>query len=1124
MDEVDLINDLRKQKELCMAECASISKKLADLEEGGQKSEIAKISLSSDKKLIDLLIHRILDPNPDWKSKIDTLIRIPNSMKGQDLLRGGSYFEALFQLAIAIGEMPQFKKVTQFYDIKGYKTKTKIDNYLYTKTIKNAGGGETGIADIMFEIDIGEGGQSVSYSCGEILYPQPDIGNPYYFISVKGFNREKSISQSYDIPLLDQQLNVFPELKNRHIVVCVRNKEQFMTRLGRTKQNFLKNSIDHVIGYDEVMDIFDAFRTRFFVSLGNTTIEERVKELFPETGIMKPGLSLYFHQELVVESVVQRLHDLGDKEDPHFMCIGVLPRGGKSYIAGGIINSHRTLLKKKTGYNVLFLTSAISETIEQFNNDLIGKFAEFSDFTFIDPRTNPEDYKNAKNSFVFMSRQLSSKKIKTGVTVVDQGEEDDIAFPIADIVKLLEDKLKKLPTFDICFFDEAHIGISATNVRANFTKAFKEFKMPIILMSATYSKPALALEDNKDLFVWDLQDIKDMKELPVIGFDGFVAKNPDVIARYPTIATKILNFRRKLGETETQIAMPYINFPSPNFISLTFTPDTIQKFTDTGNGYEFKKAFGFNSGSLDLLNHEKYADWGKLLLNREEAIRIRQFLTPEEEIETTPFLTGVDRKYRAFNQIFKISQQTGSRPIAGQPFSVLMFLPKGAGAIGKLCRVWASFLYESKYWRDNFVFLTLSAYVDKNYKSYPKITPELAVKRGICHREDFKTPLKQTIIDIEREALKNGKGLVLLSGDVGKMGISLKCVDVVCLMTDTKDADDIIQKMYRALTDDPPSKKNGFIIDLNIKRIITAMFDYAIEKARRNPESTSVDTTARMNNLFELCNWGQDAFIEDETAKGRTLDMIKKEIDIRILNDLIARTHKSNTKTVADKQVAIIFEDPLLKQEVYRVLKNTKADKSARPETISEKHTDIPDDLVSNAAASSEPKLKSETELEEVNLREIQLTDEQIKSKMSDILLTFINTLVIRSSNSWGTKFSELIQKFEADKPPQGKTPICDCSLKTECKVPHTNLYDIVYCEMRPYAYTPSKQYSTAIHEGIMNLIRKMFQQSSRLAPDWQIYIDGLTRDLVPKKGGRRKSWKKHPSRSNGRKTHRNSA
>jgi hypothetical protein len=1119
-DIPDRMEELRKRKETCMKECSAITKELADLEEFEQKNEIANISLSPDKKLIDLLVHRILDPSPDWKSKIDTLIRIPNSMKG-DALKGGSYFEALFQLAIAIGEMPQFKSVKQFYDIKGYKTQTKLDNYLYTKTIKNAGGGETGIADIMFEIDFGKGGQSSSYSCGEILYPQKVIDNPFYFISVKGFKKEKSISQSYDIPLLDKQISIFPEIKNKHIVVCVRNKKQFMTRLGRTKQDFLKNSIDHVIGYDEVMDIFDTFRTRFFVSLGNVSdvasIETRVKKLFPETETAKPGLSLYFHQELVVKSVASRLHGIADKNEPHFMCIGVLPRGGKSYIAGGIINEHRRMLQKKTPYNVLFLTSAISETMEQFDSDLINKFSEFSDFTFIDPRPSKKTvYDKNKNSFVFMSRQLSTQKIKIGITEVDKGEEEDISFPISDIVKLLEKNLGEMPNFDICFFDEAHIGIGSTNVRNNFLKAFNEFKMPVILMSATYAKPALVLSDNKDLFVWDLQDIKDMKELPVIGFDGFIAKKPDVITRYPDLAKQILDFRRTLGETEEQIARPYVNFPNPNFISLTFTPPQIQKFVETGDGYDFRKAFGFNMGSLDLLNHDKYTEWGKLLTNREEAMRIRQFLTPEEE--EPGFLQGPDRKYRAFNQIFRISQQTGSRPVAGQPFSVLMFLPtKAAGPIGKLCRVWASFLYESKYWRDNFVFLTLSAYNDKKYRSYPKITPELAVKRGICHREDFKTPLKQTITNIEQEALKNGKGLVILSGDVAKMGISLKCVDVVCLLTDTTGPDDIIQKMYRALTDDPPSKKNGFIVDLNIKRIISAMFGYAMEKARRNPESTSVDTNERMNSLFELCNWGQDAFIEDEAAQGKTLEMIKKDIDIRILNDLIARTHDSHTKSVADKQVSIIFDNPSLKQEVFRVLKNTRADKGATTETVVERNTDVPD--ASNAIAVA---TVDQVPSKEVSSQEIQLTEAQIKAKMSDILLTFINTVVIKSSNKWGTKFSDLIQKFEADKPTATKA--CDCSLKTECKVPHTNLYDITYCELRPYAYSPSNAYIQGIHEGIMNLISRMFQQSSQLAPDWQVYIDGLTRELSSKRGGRHKSWKKRLSKSNGRKTHRNGA
>ena len=68
-------------------------------------------------------------------------------------------------------------------------------------------------------------------------------------------------------------------------------------------------------------------------------------------------LSLYFHQELVVRSVINRINEIGISSKPHFMCIGVLPRGGKSFIAGGIIDKHKKLINKTSGYNVLFLTS-----------------------------------------------------------------------------------------------------------------------------------------------------------------------------------------------------------------------------------------------------------------------------------------------------------------------------------------------------------------------------------------------------------------------------------------------------------------------------------------------------------------------------------------------------------------------------------------------------------------------------------------------------------------------------------------------------------------------------------------------------------------------------------------------
>jgi hypothetical protein len=103
MEDVDYIEELRRRKETCVKECNALTKELTALTSFETKKKIAGITLTHDKKLIDLLIERILDPLPDWKSKIDMLIRIPWGDAGRNFLRGGDYFEALFQLAIAIG-------------------------------------------------------------------------------------------------------------------------------------------------------------------------------------------------------------------------------------------------------------------------------------------------------------------------------------------------------------------------------------------------------------------------------------------------------------------------------------------------------------------------------------------------------------------------------------------------------------------------------------------------------------------------------------------------------------------------------------------------------------------------------------------------------------------------------------------------------------------------------------------------------------------------------------------------------------------------------------------------------------------------------------------------------------
>lgn len=1108
--------NLEQRLQECTSHCEQLRREKKEFDDFIHKKSIEGITLSDKKTLIDLLIERILDTDTQWKSKIDQLINIPTSLKGEGFLRGGDYFEALFQVAIAIGILPQFSnKFVKFYDIHDYKNIVHFPNYLHTKTIKNSGGGEQGISDITFEVSTNPQFDSTkiqkSYECGEVPQKRIESKNPFYFISVKGYKKEKTIKSEYDIPLLDQQLHQFPSDLNKHIIVCVRNKNKFIENLSRTKIDFLKSSINCVIGYDEIIDAFTAFRLNFFNRLEeNPTLKMIAYEihiLFPPDNVYKPSLNLYFHQELIVKSIITRIQEVNIPTRPHFLCIGVLPRGGKSFIAGGIINSHKKLKDKESGYNVLFLTSAITETRDQFRNDLIDKFSDFSDFQFIDVVNDTTITKT--NGFYFVSRQLISMS-------EDKKDDDDKVERIAaDMIKILETRLKPMPEFDIIFFDEAHVGITSNTVRSNFQKAFARFKIPIVLMTATYKKPAKLLDSNKDLFVWDLQDIKDMQSLPVLTFDGFKEKGPDIMERYPEIAVDLLQRRINHGEQLEAISRPYINFPTPNFISLAFSPDTITHLKRTGSGYEFTKAFEANVVVKDLLDHKKYKDWGKMIRHREDAMRLRQFLTPEQEMDELEFLQNKDRKYRALNQIFTIAQRNKSRPIQGKPFSILMFLPfgfKDSPGIGELCRIWASFMLESTYWRDNFVFLTLSRYNHKDLKMDPDVSSiesavKLAVEHGrICHRDDFdKTKdLKQIIIDVEREALRYGKGLVLLSGDVAKMGISLKCVDVVFLLSNNEEADDIIQKMYRALTDDPPDKKDGFIVDLNLTRSIKAMFDYDMEKDKMrsiNPVLPSVGE--RLQKVWDLCNWGQDSFIEDHPEMDFNAIMI--EIKRRVLDDLerkILDEFDKDYKKLEEEQLRLIEDDEELYRLIQNILQNTKSDnkstkKQKQKTVIIREAPQIPSAAGPAASEPVAPNLSAP--VAPVAPVASVLTIQEIKKRIMSILQTFINALVIKSAESWDYNLNlvSLLSKYNKDKLLLKDTVVsCDCKINTNCLDVHDNLYEAAFCEIRNYAILSHNNiYSIDTHNMIMIIIENAFKNPSSLIM-WNTYIENLLKDI----------------------------
>jgi hypothetical protein len=119
---------------------------------------------------------------------------------------------------------------------------------------------------------------------------------------------------------------------------------------------------------------------------------------------------------------------------------------------------------------------------------------------------------------------------------------------------------------------------------------------------------------------------------------------------------------------------------------------------------------------------------------------------------------------------------------------------------------------------------------------------------------------KASILTLERKLhcdklhYKKSKGLLILAGEKLSMGISLPCTDVVFLFNEKKSPDDIIQKMYRALT---PStgKKSAFIVDLNPVRTLAALYGYT-----RASHTSSNTTSQILDIIYDTYSWDSDIF------------------------------------------------------------------------------------------------------------------------------------------------------------------------------------------------------------------------------------------------------------------------
>ena len=559
----------------------------------------------------------------------------------------------------------------------------------------------------------------------------------------------------------------------------------------------------------------------------------------------KPKLNLQLHQEIIVTGVCAKIAEAAGAAANNKFLVGVLPRGGKTYIAGGIIRDYMKQSLKANPekiLNIIWITATPNETKSQVGKDLIEKFQDLDEFVFIgypfvaSAACGTEEVcrSTKKHSVIFCSTQLLINPSSTGKAFL-QG---------------------MITNADMFFFDEAHKTGSGKQTKAKIESIIGI--KPTVFLTATYYS---TIEDygltRENTFIWDYMDVKQTRkldELPenlAVIYENYATEEivshsspaefqelkdaQDAWAAAKQIINEnaaVVNLKKRFGEglvgpiildritndeTPQAMARDYYNFPNLNFISYPMPADMIpiKDMFEKADKVRIEGLVDIVTNTLEYITEFCHEDTTKSRFSFKHHDTILMFVP-------TCTKMGIKKVMKTWattlleNRKFKL-------------YEVACILDEGGE--DEVCEVGPAAAVAPVNTRAMNLFGNQPALASKaeqsimeNYRYGER--PDVSLRIRFLQNTKEKD-IKQQIQEIENDVQFHNAGLIVLAGSKLSTGVSLPCTDVVFLLNDDKSEDTVIQKMYRALT--PSRGKNQtFVVDYNPVRSFAAVYGYTL--------------------------------------------------------------------------------------------------------------------------------------------------------------------------------------------------------------------------------------------------------------------------------------------------------
>lgn len=656
-----------------------------------------------------------------------------------------------------------------------------------------------------------------------------------------------------DIEKLSYHFDEYPDFLIS-LCICIKDESEFkrmMNRIERTNEK-LKKHIERedtiIIEWNDLNQAYSQFKLFY----GQTPLERILDSA-------KSTLCLKMHQRLGVWKTVEM-----KRNGKQRILWGHIQRSGKSYIIGGCIIEDS---KDKQECNYLIMTTAPNETIEQQRKVL--DCTQLNDFNIIVLNGKKKKPVLTKKNIIICSKQFLQTKL-------DKSNEETIK-SIAWLKKLF---------FDMRFVDESHNG--GTTELAKKTLDFYGKLSFTIQITATYSKPINDYNIQKDCWIlWDLEDIQLCKHITE------TASMNRLIEKHGECIREILS-----TYSTNSIIREYSTYPELWILTDEIRPDIANELRkDTRDNH-----YGWSPDACFLLKQSVQKDRESQIVFKEEF---------QNEVETLKVWYRIFGKKNPFGipdkeypddivfmkRIEKIckdptidSRFIGEGDLQTEPMIIMTFLPQHN--IDIISKATITLLEKHKV-----------LYSMKYCKIQGKNILQPDYEIVSINSKTTNNP-KQCIEDARIKARMSGKkGVLVLSGKQCSLGVSIDNCDIVLLLNNSMGFDMIYQMMFRCMTEGT-HKKCGFVVDLNIHRVIeTSVIHYAsfIKPDLHPKEATKFILQERLINLngdHWMPSFGNDV--------SRITALCEKVYDI----------YSSNTENALNHLLTRIrFKDILLSRE-----------------------------------------------------------------------------------------------------------------------------------------------------------------------------------------------------------------